>query len=211
MVDHFNGVLQNEWVLAPSEGESGCASSARAPEAYEPSAELSREVAGLYETHAEILFRYARTLALDSQTSSDGVQETFLRYWIARRNGKRIEGAKAWLFRVLHNLLLDWRKQAAAAEETGADATEGALDERRDPEQAYRQAELLRRFEALLAPRELDCLRLRIAGLRHQEIAEVMGVRIGTVGAMLSRILKKTRELGPAGQGGPEIGTESRC
>ena len=51
----------------------------------------------------------------------------------------------------------------------------------------------LRRFEALLAPRELDCLRLRMAGLRHQEIADVLGVHIGTVGAMLSRILKKTR------------------
>lgn len=201
MVDRFCGVVQNEWALAPSEGESEGA--ARAPEACGPSAELSREVVGLYETHAEILFRYARTLALDSQTASDGVQETFLRYWIARRNGKRIESAKAWLFRVLHNLLLDWRKQAAAAEQTGTDATVGARDERQDPEQAYGQAEMLRRFEALLAPRELDCLRLRIAGLRHQEIADVLGVQIGTVGAMLSRILKKTGELSPRKAGRP--------
>ena len=132
MVDHFCGVVRNEWALAPSEGESGSGASARASEACGPSAELSREVVGLYEAHAEILFRYARTLALDSQTASDGVQETFLRYWIARRNGKRIESAKAWLFRVLHNLLLDWRKQAAAAEQTGTDATAGARDERHE-------------------------------------------------------------------------------
>lgn len=158
-------------------------------------AELGGEVRNLYEAHAEALSRYARGIVPGAQTACDAVQETFLRYLIARRGGKQIENQKAWLFRVLHNLLLDWRRQMGATAETGIDAAARTRDERLDPEAAFRQRELLRRFESLLSPRELDCLRLRMAGLRHKEMAEVLGVGVGTVGSMLSRIARKSRSL----------------
>jgi DNA-directed RNA polymerase specialized sigma24 family protein len=46
-----------------------------------------------------------------------------------------------------------------------------------------------------LAPRELECVRLRAEGLNDAEIAEVLSIRSGTVGALLSRALGKCRAL----------------
>jgi RNA polymerase sigma factor (sigma-70 family) len=45
-----------------------------------------------------------------------------------------------------------------------------------------------------LTPRELDCLRLRVEGFSYQEIAQVLGVRPGTVGALLPRVYSKLRD-----------------
>jgi DNA-directed RNA polymerase specialized sigma24 family protein len=44
-----------------------------------------------------------------------------------------------------------------------------------------------------LAPRELECVRLRAEGLSYDEIAEVLDLRQGTVGATLARAHKKVR------------------
>ena len=75
MVDHFCGVVQNEWTLAPFRG--------REPQRrrFRPRLEAlhrapwsraePRGVVRLYRPRAEILFRFARTLALDSRTASD--------------------------------------------------------------------------------------------------------------------------------------------
>jgi RNA polymerase sigma-70 factor (ECF subfamily) len=161
---------------------------------------LGREIVSLHEAHSATLLSYARALTPNSPAASDAVQETFLRYWIVRRTGDQIDNPKAWLFRVLHNLLLDWRKQAAAAVEIDASAVLAKRDDRPDPEMAYGQAELLRRLERMLSPREQECLRLRIAGLHYREIAHVLGVQLGTVSALLARIQKKTRDLGLAGR-----------
>ena len=47
-----------------------------------------------------------------------------------------------------------------------------------------------------MSDRELDCLLLRAEGLEYEEIAETMGVRSGTVGALLSRAQHKLRPSG---------------
>jgi DNA-binding CsgD family transcriptional regulator len=57
-----------------------------------------------------------------------------------------------------------------------------------------------RRYWGLLSPRELECFRLRAEGLRYQEIAEVMVLRAGTVGALLARVQRKIREENEASQ-----------
>lgn len=185
--DNFR-VAEVSALLAGAEWEGRSA----VPDLPDRRTELGREIAGLYEAHAANLRRYARGLVSAEQTASDAVQEAFLRYLVARRNGRAIEGQKAWLFRVLRNLLLDWKKQAGAAAETTMDAALRTCDARPDPETACRQSEMLRRFEHRLSPRELDCLRLRLAGLNHREIAEVLGITTGAVGTLLSRIQKKT-------------------
>ena len=48
-------------------------------------------------------------------------------------------------------------------------------------------------------PRELDCLRLRVEGFSYQEIAQVLGVRPGTVGALLPRVYSKLRDAAAEG------------
>jgi RNA polymerase sigma-70 factor (ECF subfamily) len=54
---------------------------------------------------------------------------------------------------------------------------------------------MARELSKLLAPRELDCVRLRVEGLNYDEIAEVLNMRQGTVGATLARAHKKIRRV----------------
>jgi len=45
-----------------------------------------------------------------------------------------------------------------------------------------------------LTPRELDCLRLRVEGFSYGQIADRLGIRAGTVGALLPRVYAKLRQ-----------------
>ena len=69
--------------------------------------DIEQELAQIYTETAPGLFRYAVTLIRDRETSRDALQEVFLKYFIARRNGQRFDNPKAWLFRILRNYLLD--------------------------------------------------------------------------------------------------------
>lgn len=159
-----------------------------------PGAELEREVAGYYEAYAVQLLRYAETHTRDLDLGKDAVQEVFLRYFAERRFGNRIENPRAWLYRVLHNHLLDRLSRAAMKCEVSADGTERMADLQAGAEMRMEQRQTAREIEARLTPRELACLRLRVEGLSYQEIADRLGVRIGTVGALLPRVYTKLRE-----------------
>jgi RNA polymerase sigma-70 factor (ECF subfamily) len=66
-------------------------------------------------------------------------------------------------------------------------------DGRDDPERRYHRTEMARDLTKLLAPRELECVRLRAEGLKYEEIADVLDLRQGTVGATLARAHRKIR------------------
>lgn len=159
---------------------------------------LEGEVVRLYESVFGGLFRYAMTIAGDKDVAQDGVQECFLRYVIARREGKPILNDRAWLYRVLRNRLLDIRKSSAAGNRVRIEEAAKYPDSRHGPEDQFRSVELSQSLRALLTARELECLQLRMDGLRYREIAEVLRIRPGTVAAILARALKKAQEmLGP--------------
>ena len=156
---------------------------------------LERQVAQAYQEHAAGLYRYGLVVMRNRESAQDAVQEAFLRYFIAVSEGQRIESVKAWLFRVLHNYMLDTIKSAGAKNEIGLDEIHQSADIRQDPELRYHHAELTRRLWSVLAPRELECLRLRNEGFCYDEIAAILSVRSGTVGALLARAQKKMRRL----------------
>jgi DNA-directed RNA polymerase specialized sigma24 family protein len=55
--------------------------------------------------------------------------------------------------------------------------------------------ELLRDLAQMgLSPREIEAIRLRTEGLRYEEIASVLGLQAGTVGALLARAHGKIRK-----------------
>lgn len=62
----------------------------------------------LYEEHADALWRYAPKLTGDAAAAEDVVQEMLLRAWRHRPNGS----ARAWLFTVARNLVIDERRSA---------------------------------------------------------------------------------------------------
>ncbi len=170
--------------MAPENGK-GCRSEA-----------LEREVEQLYGEQASVLFRYAVLLAGSEAAAQDAVHEAFLRYFRARVAGQQIPSPKCWLFRVLRNLILDQHRAMQNRREVGLESLSQTADGGPDPELLCWQGELSRSLAATLAPRELECFRLRAEGLRYAEIAEILGIRSGTVGALLTRAHQKLRTLG---------------
>ncbi len=179
---------------------------------------LEKEVVAVYQEHAAELLRYASSVAHRDGVARDAVQEVFLRYFIERRHGRTIKHPRAWLYQTIRNYLFDYWRDAAAGGgiyrrdaagdgiyrgdaagegEMVAGGLESLPDQKPNPERQVRGKELAREVMGALSPRELDCLRLRAEGFSYVEIARIMRVRPGTIGALLSRVSKKLRRAAP--------------
>ena len=109
----------------------------------------------LYDEHAAVLWRYARRLTSDASRAEDVVQETLLRAWQHPEViGDTERSARAWLFTVARNMIIDERRSPRFRNVVGS------LDDSGAPEQA--------------APDEVDSTldRLLIADAMAQMSAE---------------------------------------
>ncbi len=83
----------------------------------------------LYEEHAAALWRYAVRLTGDRARAEDVVQETLLRAWRHPEvTEDRDRSARAWLFTVARNLIIDERRSARFRSESGSPDMEQAAD-----------------------------------------------------------------------------------
>jgi RNA polymerase sigma-70 factor (ECF subfamily) len=160
---------------------------------------LQDEIIGLFDQMRGRILRYALSFGLPIADAEDILQEAFLALHQHLLRGRSRDGLSGWLFRVTHNLSLKRRSvitRAAAsplAEEAGWEATLIA-DPQPDPEDqfAFRQRQDRLRFVVDALP-EMDrkCLYLRAEGLRYREIAEVLGISVGSVANSLVRSLAR--------------------
>jgi RNA polymerase sigma-70 factor, ECF subfamily len=95
----------------------------------------------LYDEHAGALWRYALRLTGDASRAEDVVQETLLRAWQHPEViGDTERSARAWLFTVARNMIIDERRsprfrnvvgsldEAGAPEQSAPDEVDSALD-----------------------------------------------------------------------------------
>jgi RNA polymerase sigma-70 factor (ECF subfamily) len=153
--------------------------------------ELEAEVAALYTAHARELHRFASLILRRQDGACDAVQEVFLRYFAERKCGGSIENPRAWLYRVLHNYLLDRQAKASIKREVGSEEAVEPQDRTQDPEARVARSQAARQIEQDLTGREFECLLLRAEGMSYEEVAAVLGIRSGTVGALLARVRRK--------------------
>ena len=83
----------------------------------------------LYDEHAAALWRYALRLTGDQARAEDVVQETLLRAWRHPEVTDDAErSARAWLFTVARNLIIDERRSARFRNEIGTADVEPVAD-----------------------------------------------------------------------------------
>ncbi len=157
----------------------------------------------IYQRHAEMIYNLAYRLSGDEDQASDLAQEVFFR---AFRHLERFRGRsslKTWLYRVGLNHCRSRlaRRRWFFVPVAEGDPTEGLqlVDRRRDPEaraMAGERDQILHRALAKLPLpfREVVVL-CDLEGLTYEEIAEVLGVRIGTVRSRIARARGKLRVL----------------
>ncbi|WP_139199526.1 sigma-70 family RNA polymerase sigma factor, partial [Curtobacterium sp. MCBA15_013] len=80
-------------------------------------------LATLYREHGDALTRYVRHLTRDGHTVEDVVQETMVRAWQRPAVLERApDSARAWLFTVARNLVVDDARSARNRREHGTES-----------------------------------------------------------------------------------------
>jgi len=149
-------------------------------------------IAELLLSHLDSAYNLARWLVRNSADAEDVVQEAYLRAF-KYSGGFRGGDARAWLLTIVRNTSYRWLRKARSYEPvTQFDENEHTCgSETSNPEVLLLQKadkqllekalnELPVRFREILVLRELE-------GLAYKEIAEVMGMPMGTVMSTLSR------------------------
>ena len=152
-----------------------------------------REVSALYAESAAEFLNYALATIRDEDLARDALQEGFIRYFVALCNGEQVAVPRAWIYRVIRNYLLDRLKESRTRQERSLEQARTCSDRKQDIEGNYFRGEVLALVEATLTARELQCFRLRSEGLHYDEIASALKLRSGTVGALISRAVRKVR------------------
>jgi RNA polymerase sigma-70 factor, ECF subfamily len=154
---------------------------------------IKAEVTELYQSLARDLFRYLLYVTRNSDLAQEAVQETFLRYYEYRLQDGEPPASRGWFFRVARNFVIDRLRATRPGKHIGLEEAETQSDGNPGPYELLARLETLDQLSALLAPRELECLQLRSEGFKYREIAQILGIEPGTVGATLAHGLKKIR------------------
>jgi RNA polymerase sigma-70 factor (ECF subfamily) len=146
------------------------------------------------------IYRYVFSAVVNAGDAEDIAQEAFIRLFRDLRKGHSIENVRAWLFRVAHNLVIDFGRRCPVPESLDAPAYQHVAEEVSDPspnaEQEIVGEASRQRLLRHLTLQERRCMELRAEGLRYREIAEVLSLRIPTVQTTLDRAIKKiVREI----------------
>jgi RNA polymerase sigma-70 factor, ECF subfamily len=151
----------------------------------DPEADVMRV---LYDEHAAALWRYAVRLTGDTARAEDVVQETLLRAWRHPEVTDDSErSARAWLFTVARNLIIDERRSARFRNESGTPDLEQAAD-RAGPDEVDSALDRLLLGEALSQLSEEHRAVIRRAyyqGWSTAQIAADLQIAEGTVKSRL--------------------------
>jgi RNA polymerase sigma-70 factor (ECF subfamily) len=156
------------------------------------------EVVELFEELRDRLLRYLLSLGLSAHDGEEIIQESFLLLFQHLRHGKSRQNLRGWVFRVARNLAL---KQRTANQlhlrrviEFDEASPEQHVDRNPNPEEQLqsrvRQKRLLSVVRAL-PEQDKSCLAMRAEGLRYREIAEALGISLGSVAASVARSLAR--------------------
>lgn len=148
----------------------------------------------VYRGHAEMVYNLALRLSGDPDRAADLSQEVFLRIYRHLGKFRGRSSMKTWVYRVTVNHCrsrLARRRLPTRSLDGPDDALDRVPDPRRGPEERAMAGDAGRVLEAALAElpvpfREAVVLR-DLEGLAYEEIAEVVGTRIGTVRSRISR------------------------
>lgn len=154
----------------------------------------------LYRRHGDAAFSLAYRIAGDFTMAEEIVQDAFVALWRESHTYRDGRGSvRSWMFGIVHHRAIDALRRHARSESRRTSA-EGLADRRSSL--AFPELEALRRDGARATWAELGSLPaaqqevIRLAfqgGLTYNEIAELLGLPLGTVKGRMRLGLKKLR------------------
>ena len=139
------------------------------------------------------LRRYARGLTADRDRADDLVQDTLERAWSRFSMWQRRGEIRAWMFGIMHNHFVDRLRAGRSRPEDSAGDDLPELPQRATQADQLEVRDLERVLQRL-APEQREVLLLvGVEELSYQEVADVVGVPVGTVMSRLSRARARLR------------------
>ena len=162
--------------------------------------------------HQKKVYNLCLRMSANPDDALDLSQEAFLRAWRSLGQYQFEASFSTWLFRLTSNICIDFlrrkkRRQETSLTESYDDSDEGAElsvpDAQPGPEQQAMtnetKIELARAMEQL-SPEHREILQLRVVeDLQYEQIADILGVRVGTVKSRLARARLSFRKILKAG------------
>ena len=158
--------------------------------------------------HQKKVYNLCLRMSANPDDALDLSQEAFLRAWRSLGQYQFEASFSTWLFRLTSNICIDFlrrkkRRQETSLTESYDGSDEGAElsvpDVQPGPEQQAMtnetKIELARAMEQL-SPEHREILQLRVVeDLQYEQIADILGVRVGTVKSRLARARLALRKI----------------
>ena len=143
-------------------------------------------LAEVYDEYAPALYRYIYRLTGHQQNAQDIVAETFHRFLVALRNGAGPETQlSAWLYRVAHNLVVDYYRRQPRQEPVPLDGDAAGAVVSDGKENRIVREELATQVRAalqLLTPLQQQVIALRyLEGMSNADVAHTVNRTVGAV------------------------------
>ena len=170
----------------------------------------ARAFAALYDRHSRVAYWLAYRMTGGRQAAEDLAQDAFLKVWLGAGTYRAERGSvRTWILSIVHKRGIDQMRSAASRRRTQdkAEAEAGTAQERHEPSEAFAEAwrgHRRERIEEALGtlPRgQREAITLaHFHGQTHTEIAQSLGLPLGTVKGRMRLGLKKLGEyLAPEG------------
>jgi RNA polymerase sigma-70 factor, ECF subfamily len=160
----------------------------------------SEAFATLYDRHSRPAYSLAYRIMSERQAAEDVVQDAFLKLWRSAASYRADRASvRTWLLSIVHNRGIDQIRSHASRRRTQEKIELSAP--KSQPSEAFAeswrnsQREQVREALSTLPKEQLKILELAyFSGYTHVEIAELLGLPLGTVKGRMRLGLKKIRD-----------------
>ena len=157
--------------------------------------------AALYDRHSRAAFSLAYRMMGERQAAEDLAQDSFLKIWRGAGSYRAERGSvRTWILSIVHNRGIDQLRSLASRRRT-QDRVEASAA-RSQPSEAFTEAwrnsqrDQVREALSTLPPEQLKILELAyFSGYTHVEIANLLGLPLGTVKGRMRLGLKKIKDF----------------
>jgi RNA polymerase sigma-70 factor (ECF subfamily) len=155
-------------------------------------------LAEIYDCYAESIYRYLYRYLGDAYLAEDLTSEVFIKLLQALGTPRAPrDQLKGWLYRVAHNLAMDWFRQHAKDDplplnEELAPDSESLIDRFEEKQSQHRLRQAIRQ----LTSSQQQVILLRFGeGLRIKQVSQLMGKSEGSIKLIQFRAVKRLRKI----------------
>ncbi len=158
----------------------------------------------LYEKYADAVFRYCLLKVSDREKAVEITQETFTKYWDLLSKEKEITDDKALVFKIAHNLVIDWyRKKKPMSLEAFSEGNDDFGEEfvpmqdsaKLDIELETEARYLLKKVDDLPKSYRQAIYLKYVEGMDNAEIARVLGIKESAAAVRVHRGIEELKKM----------------